>query len=47
MQNTNLFGYGLSGIEGLFDATLAGQPAFQINFVSPVLGGLDATEVIP
>ena len=45
LQNVNHFGIRFSGIEGPFDAVLAGQPAFQINFVSPVFGGLDTTEV--
>jgi hypothetical protein len=45
LQNTNLFGYGFSGIEGPVDTTLAGQPAFQIKFISPALGGLDTIEV--
>lgn len=45
LQNTNLFGYGFSGIEGPIDTTLAGLPAFQIKFISPALGGLDTIEV--
>lgn len=45
LQNFNLFGYGMSGIEGPIDTTLAGLPAFQIKFISPALGGLDTIEV--
>lgn len=45
LQNTNLFGIRFSGIEGPIDTTLAGLPAFQIKFISPVLGGLDTIEV--
>ncbi len=45
LQNTNLFGYRFSGIEGPIDTTLAGIPAFQIKFISPALGGLDTIEV--
>jgi hypothetical protein len=45
LQDTNLFGYGFSGIEGPADTTLGWLPAFQIKFISPVLGGLDTIEV--
>lgn len=45
LEGTNLFGYKITGIQGPFDTTLSGIPAFQIQFISPVLGGLDTIEI--
>jgi hypothetical protein len=46
LKNLNVFGRGIEWIDGPFDTTLAGLPAFKIQYISPVLGGLDTIEII-